>query len=472
MNEAARVRFREFESDRLGDFRAAGFHDRHFFPHRAFYLPKAAPDGYKLAVRSGLRPQPERTWELVLFARPEAVDDLPAEVFSDDEILWHRQHFGRPGQVAVAGLIVTGARVDTAVHHSDLVQRISRRRGLKTRIEKRFDGWDRMLLNSILAFALERGLDTVRVPTSQRARALIHGRDVQPELFDRIYDRHVEDHFGAHRADEWWHIDVASNRGRFVVGTATSEPVSSSDTTVCICHDIERGLGHRTIDHRFAHRAERSAPDALDAMLTLEDEAGARTTYNVVGSILNGIREPIELAGHCLGFHTFDHDVPHRGRLRAAIGRLDSRSLPRDRSGAYQLQQCRQVDYRIKGYRPAQSRLGADTDQRLLAFHNFEWLASSAASLGTSAPVMDRGIVKIPILLDDFDLHRGKPYDTWADEALEVLARQSFASVSLHDCYGSEWIGRYDKLLRRLQDLGTVKTLDEVAAEVTLAHAA
>jgi hypothetical protein len=49
---------------------------------------------------------------------------------------------------------------------SDLVQRIARRRELKTRIEKRFNGWHHMLLNSILNFAAERNLERIYSPTA------------------------------------------------------------------------------------------------------------------------------------------------------------------------------------------------------------------------------------------------------------------------------------------------------------------
>ena len=49
---------------------------------------------------------------------------------------------------------------------------------------------------------------------------------------------------------------------------------------------------------------------------------------------------------------------------------------------APQLARCRTVDYRIKGYRPHQSRLGVNTDERRLACFNFEWLASAGGDAG------------------------------------------------------------------------------------------
>ncbi len=467
------MRFREFSTDRLEDFRRAGYRDRHFFPHRVFYLPKSAPDAYKFAYRSGLHPKPDQMWEVVLFALPSAIEEFPTEMFFDDEILWHRQQFGLEGQVAVASMTIRGSHLSTSMHHSDLVQRISRRRQFKTRVEKVFAGWDRLLLNSILRFALERGLKTVRVPTAAHARGMADtGRDVQAELFERIYDRHVCNTFDVRPTRDWWVIDIAANRDRIVAGTSKTQPTPST-ATICLCHDIELGLGHRSVEPAFADIADAEAPASLDAMLEAEHAAGIRGTYNVVGSLLPGMRGQIEPAGHTLGFHTFDHDVDRKPRFRRLAARALERfgSLPRGAAIATQLGRCRRVDRRIKGYRAAQSWLGADTDPRSLSYYNFEWLASSVASLGIREPEMDQGVVKIPILFDDFVLHRSDPYDAWEARALEAARTSDFLAFSLHDCYGDLWLDRYPSFLRRLQELGEFKTLDEVAAEVTLTHA-
>ena len=42
---------------------------------------------------------------------------------------------------------------------------------------------------------------------------------------------------------------------------------------------------------------------------------------------------------------------------------------------------------------------------------------------------------------------------------------------SLHDCYAPAWLPHYPRLLSVLHDLGELKTLDQLAAEVTLASA-
>jgi len=35
-------------------------------------------------------------------------------------------------------------------------------------------------------------------------------------------------------------------------------------------------------------------------------------TYNVMGAILEDVREQIVNGGHCLAFHSYDHKVRHR----------------------------------------------------------------------------------------------------------------------------------------------------------------
>jgi hypothetical protein len=130
------------------------------------------------------------------------------------------------------------------------------------------------------------------------------------------------------------------------------------------------------------------------------------------------------------------------------------------------------VDYRLKGYRPPQSRLSADLGDGNLSFHGFEWLASSAWSLGFRAPRMENGIVKIPILFDDYEMFRkGVPFAEWRARALALVDTRPFVAFSLHDCYAEHWLPHYAGFLADIRARGQLRTLDEVAADVALAHA-
>jgi hypothetical protein len=130
---------------------------------------------------------------------------------------------------------------------------------------------------------------------------------------------------------------------------------------------------------------------------------------------------------------------------------------------------CRQVDRRIRGYRPPQSKITYETSDFNLALRNYRWLASSQSSLGLRAPTVSNRIVKIPIALDDFPLHtRQLTYAAWKRRVLTLAESGSFTAISLHDCYADEWIHDYPGFLAELWTRGRLRTLDEVAWESIL----
>jgi hypothetical protein len=438
---------RVLSRERAEEFAACGYERRHFFPHRVYHLPKCGPDAFRLAGWMCGVDDPGAMWEIVLYAQPEVLAEFPPDLFFDDAVNWHQQQFGLPGQVATASLVLTGGTVHSITHVSDLVQRIGRRREHKTRIEKVLKGWNHMLLNAVLEFACEHEARHVRIPAAALAgRHTDRSRKVDLAIFERIYDRTVNSVFSPRAEGEWWVLNVETVRGRIVVPERRLE-ARAATTAVCICHEVERGLGHRDIEPPFARQADRSSEAALAAMRKIEADLGLRATYCVVGSLLDGLHAELKAERHCVAFHSFDH-------------RLD-----RDD----QLVRCREADYRIKGYRPPWSRITAELTDRNLLFHNFEWLASSGKLLGIDAPELRNGLVRIPIALDDFPLHRGAmSFGDWEQRALQLISDRDFVAISLHDCYAPLWLDRYRDFLRQVAALGELRTLDEVAAEVTL----
>ncbi len=428
-------------------FLGAGYLARHFFPHQVRCLPKPGPDGCRLARWMCGARDPAELWQIVVHAAPPVIDEFPDELFFDSELLWHQQQFSRIGQVASVDMAARGGVLFTMAHQSDLVQRISRRRTYKTRVEKVFAGWHHLLLNAVAATAAEHGFREIRVPTSRLAMEHTdRARTVQPELFERVYDRAVHHHFRATPAGPWWSIDLPANRSKIVQPMRREERLEPGKT-VCLCHDVERGLGHRDVDPEFARRADAESPQALDRMLAIEAEAGVRATYNVVGCLLPELRERIERGGHSLAFHSYDHDL-----------------------GQEQLDACRRVDYRLKGYRAPQSRLTAELHDRGLCWHNFEWLASSVSSLGFAVPKLDNGLVKIPILLDDYDMHRhGRNFADWRRSTLTAIREHDFVALSLHDCYAGHWLPDYAEFLKEIKTMARLRTMDEVAADLFVA---
>lgn len=447
MSGTSAVVWHELGTDRLEEFMARGHRQRHVFPHRLLYLPKSGPDGYKLAGRMCGIADPALMWELVLYADASLLEEFPEELFFDDDLVWHQQQFGLTGQIATANVVLDRPVLWSMVHIADVVQRIGRRRELKTRIDNRFRGWHDMLLNAVLAFALERGAEEIRLPTASLAmRHTDRRRTVGAELFERVYDRDVRRLFDVERAGDWWVLDVRANRDRAVLPRIEKVVRRPAAKTICVCHDVEAGLGHVGIDEDLVRLAGRTWRRSLRAMLAIEREFGVRATYNVVGLLLEDVREGIAAGDHTLAFHSYDH------------------------TEADQLARCRRVDYRLKGYRPPRSRITPELDDRSLLYHNFEWLASSALSLRATEPVLRNGLVRIPIHFDDFPLYRhGVDFAAWQERIVAEIEGHELVVLSLHDCYAHLWIDRYPELLERVRALGQLKTLDELAAAAVLA---
>ena len=388
-------------------------------------------------------------YEIILYADSPVIHEFPPEIFFNDDLVWHQQQFGIPGQIATANLLVAGDSLYTMVHISDLVQRISRDREHKTRIENRFKGWHHLLLNSILNFAADRNLNSVYSCTSEIAlKNTDPKRTVQRELFERIYDRNVNEVYQAAREDGWWVIDVAANRDR-IIKAEIQEKETAIEKIICLCHDVEEGYGHTEVDPPFAEFAFRASPANLDQMLEKENKMDVRATYNVLGNFFARVRAKIERNGHCLAFHSYDHGF--------------------DEKEPVQLEKCRSIDYRIKGYRPPQSKITAGLSDDHLAFHNFEWLASSVHSLGIQKPEMRNRLVKLPVQFDDFVMYKeGMSYVNWEKQALEKISRAEVSIFCLHDCYAHFWLPYYENFLEKLLKLGKLITVNDLAAQVLL----
>lgn len=485
--------FREITEARRDEFVNKGVKARYFFPHRLYYLPKCGPDGFASAERLFPDAVPNQLWQVVLYAAPSAIADLPPELFFDDDIIWHQQHLGRAGLVATANLVLRGDTLYTNNHLSDLVQRISRRRELKSRIENRFKGWNHMLLNGILNFAVERNLKRILMPTAELVVSMTDPKRRQTlnrELFDRIYDHHVCAYFRAERAGLWWAIDVPQHRDRLVEPVKNQVGSSTKSKTICIYHDVERGIGHAGIDPQLEAYANTNASQALEEMLSVERRVGIRATYSAVGIFLPDVRASIAKDGHCIAFHTFDHRIgagaAHQfgqflesralgGRRRyARMMRKAMRwLLPAAPRGAVsQLEACRRIDYRVKGYHPCQSALTPKSIDANLCYYNFEWLALPAERVGSQAPHVENRVVKIPVQLDDCGLYYHRvEYQNWEQLVLKAIEENELVVLGLHDCYSQYWLPGYCKMLERICQWGTFKTLDQLAAETFLASA-
>ena len=74
--------------------------------------------------------------------------------------------------------------------------------------------------------------------------------------------------------------------------------------------------------------------------------------------------------------------------------------------------------------------------------------------------------------LDEFPVFKGEiGIEEWERRVLATVEAQDVTVFSLHDCYAHLWLDRYDAFLERVLPLGTPLTVDELAAELTLAAA-
>jgi hypothetical protein len=292
-------------------------------------------------------------------------------------------------------------------------------------------------------------IERIHVPKSHWA--LKHTdpkRHVQQEMFSRVYDRNVNALFDVDESEQWWTVDVGRNRDRVVIPEKGEEAISD-DRIICVCHDIERGLGHVDSDPAYSVIADATAPGHLNNMLAIEREAGVKATYAVVGSMLPDVRGAIEADGHCLAFHSWDHKI-----------------------GPGQLGPCRSVDYRLKGYRPPQSVLTTELNDENLLFHNFEWLATSAYSFGFAKPRIENRLAKLPIHFDDFAMYKdGMSYEAWEGEAIASIESRRFVAFGLHDCYGQFWLPYYADFLAKISTMGKLMTMNQVADRLFLENA-
>src|SRR5262249_41953828 len=158
---------------------------------------------------------------------------------------------------------------------------------------------------------------------------------------------------------------------------------------ICLCHEVERGFGHLDVDPAFAKQADETGIANLDQMLAIESELKVKATYSLVGVLFPEARKKVEREGHCLAFHSYDHTIAaNGGSARGLVNRIKafkhgSSTSNRDNG---QLAKCRDLDYRIKGYRPPQSKITPELSDKNLLFHNFEWLAGASYYMKTRSP--------------------------------------------------------------------------------------
>lgn len=431
------------KSTSASPFTAKGFQGREFFSHSAVAIEKRYPDTLLLLEGRGTSHAEllaGRFCQLNLYS--DNVSGFPPELFADRAVNWHNQQLGQKGLIAAAGLYLRENSLLITVMQSDLCQQLYRHRELKrrckTQVEKRFGYWYRILFNAILDFAMEGGFREVYCPTAAWILEATK-KTIQPDLFRRIYDSPSRHYHGCRvRLDrgEYWKVPLPENADRVVRLEPVPPPsIEAVRTLICLFHDIEENV-------------DTDIPAAvcqanLTTMLAIEKNRGVRATYNILGRLFQRKRDEIWTSDqrHSLAFHSFNHDLADNS----------------------QLQQCRKVDLQVRGYRPPRSIITPEVTDYRLSFLNFEWLASGKRGLGLSACALQNGIVKIPILTDDYPLATGQmDYPQWESRLLESAQQRKLLAFGLHDCYATKWLDFYPYFLDRLAAIGDFTTADEI----------
>jgi hypothetical protein len=432
-------------------FLEKGFAAREYFPHRVAAVPKQYPDTLLLLEDRGmsrLELLACRFCQLNLYS--DHLAGFPDELFTDGVVNWHNQQLGEKGLIAAAGLCIQDCSLIVSVMQSDLCQQLFRQPSLKqeckTQVEKRFGAWYKFLFNAILDFAVESRIATIYSPTGASILRATR-KCVYPELFRRIYDFPGEFYCAsrvARGAAEYWEVPVQANAARAVPLTSVTGAEPAIESLICIFHDIEENVDTDIC----AEDCRRN----LSAMLSIEKSFGVAATYDIVGALFAQKKEEICAAGgHCLAFHSYDHVLENE----------------------HQLRRCRQIDLRVRGYRPLRSRLTPALTDYSLSYYNFEWLASSTRGLsragrnigtpGTTGCRLQNGMVKIPILTDDRAMATGQMnYPEWRQRLLTKAADKTLLSFGLHDCYAGCWIDCYPELLETVSKHGRFVTADEL----------
>lgn len=437
------MRYWSVTAEREPEFLGKGFKGRHVFPHTLHYLPKAGPGAMRFSGPMCGITDPAAQWEILLHAASPRLREIPRDLFFDDDVVWHKRQYGMDGHVAFAFVAAHGDRMFGLNYVSDVVQRISRRRELKTRIETVLRGWTHMLLNGLLNFAVEMGIRTFFSPTA--GLVMENSRPAQPELFERIYDRTLNALFEVRRRGRWWVVDVEANRHRLVRPEPRLAPVRPT-ATLCLVHEV----GAPDAGGRPVGPGPSAAIRRVEEATRVVKELGCPVTFMAPRTVFEEVRGRVAGEKHALGFAS-DHP-------------LISRELGPELVG------CRGLDQRTKGYRLAGARPAEPGEALELCYHKFDWLLVAGGQARGATVGLERGVVNIPIALDDHALDEPE-CDRWASELEAILSTKRPAVVSLGASWWQLGLDRRRRLLERVTRSADLKTCDQLTEAFILSQA-
>ncbi|MFT5112268.1 MAG: hypothetical protein ACI8P9_001592 [Parasphingorhabdus sp.] len=415
-----------------------------YFDHTVLFLDKSYPDTHLIFDDARMIQNGQNVGAFIqvnIYASD--TEWLPEAIWSDLELNWHRQQMSERGLVASAGMFLPNAStVVISLIQSDLLQQLFRHpqyASYETRIKNRYRAWYKMLFNAIMSYAIDNHIDIVYSPTSET----VAKRTLKPinlDIFHRFYD-YPPRHYTCNRSrlndQTYWSIKPHENR-QFVACLKPGQHYLKMPKTFCLMHDIEGNVDTDIpLEQCLNH---------LRKIVAVERELGIPATFNLLGKYFKQFMEILQShEGADFGFHSYDHCLENLS----------------------QLNQVRNINLKLKGYRPPQSVLTEELTDYNLSYQNFDWLASSASSLGFHSCRIENGIVKIPIMTDDYPLHTGElSFEDWSDDILKRVSESDFCAISLHDCYAEHWLQKIKSLLEEIGKTHEFATCSNVAAKL------
>ena len=213
---------------------------------------------------------------------------------------------------------------------------------------------------------------------------------------------------------------------------------------VAFYHDIEQDIDSAASPEQCRR--------VVKEFLRLEKQYGVRATYNVVGRLFREQPDLIDWIlqeGHEVAFHSFHHQSDWRPDY--FIKEIDL---------------CREYSPIPSGYRSPQSKI----DQRGIE-HLWEkgFLWNAEGDSFREPYFIYKGLVRIPISLDDWPLHTGETtVEGFIRQYSELLQKRVFLAVGFHDSVTSfapeERLNAWERILKA--------AIDQKSLPVTFSEAA
>ncbi|OGZ03095.1 MAG: hypothetical protein A2390_02635, partial [Candidatus Liptonbacteria bacterium RIFOXYB1_FULL_36_10] len=203
---------------------------------------------------------------------------------------------------------------------------------------------------------------------------------------------------------------------------------------VTFYHDIEQNIDSKA-DVSLCR-------EAIIRFIELEKKYRVAATYNVVGKIFKEQSDLIQMireAGQEVAFHSYNHQSDWNSNYYVS-----------------EVKACREAADWPVGYRSPRSRFDNSTLSQLFE-RGFLWSAES--DIAKEPYFIYKGLVRMPIALDDWPIYMGKlNIDKWLSFFSKILDERRYIAVGFHDSVASfdleKMLGVYEAAIKEVKKKG------------------